>query len=112
MTRRLVIVAAVLGASIVVWLICRELPPAVRFWTTLLCVPFPALMVLQTRLGELPADVARGGLYLGSAVMLWVLAGVTALVAATGGISWAGLGLTAGHVPKQLAWAAVITVLA
>jgi membrane protease YdiL (CAAX protease family) len=102
----------VLGAAALVWLAAAELGAGVRLWTTFLLVPFPALMVLQTRLVEEPATVRRLPLYLGSALSLWVLAGVTLGVALTGGLQPAAIGLVTGDVGQQLLWAAGVILLA
>lgn len=102
----------VLGAAALVWLAAAELTAPIRLWTTFLLVPFPAIMVLQTRLVAEPATLRRLPLYLGSAVSLWVLAGVTLLVALTGGLAPVEIGLVTGDAGEQLLWAAGVTLTA
>ena len=111
MSRRIFAVATA-AATLLVWLAAHDLPDGVRFWTTVLLVPFPALMVMQARLQPDLADVRREPLYLVSALTLWLLALATLAIAIPGGIGAYQLGLFTGNIGEQLLWATAITVLA
>ena len=96
MTRRLaravtVLVLLITGA---IWLSLHGLAWPARALTTFLLAPLPALLVLQARLlDRLPPEAEREGVYVSSALSIWLLAAVAMLAASHSGLSRAELRL-------------------
>ena len=91
-------------ATAAAWLAARHLPIPARALTALLLVPLPVFMRWQARASQgAPLEqVPRTGLYLGSALLLWTLAALTAVAAQASHLGAARLGLIAPP-PAQLA---------
>lgn len=96
--------AALVLATAAAWLAARHLPIAARALTALLLVPFPVFMRWQAHATQDASleQVPRTGLYLGSALLLWTLAALTALAAQASHVGPARLGLLPPP-PAQLA---------
>ena len=98
------------GASAVAWLQLAGIPDAARFWTVILLVPMPALLIVQGRkLGEIES-LPRSEAYVSSIASLWMLALATLLVARVGGYSLADLGLLPPQAVHTAVWAGALTV--
>jgi membrane protease YdiL (CAAX protease family) len=103
---RAVEVAVVVAAAILVFGAAAELPLPARSWTAFLLAVLPAIAVAQVRgIGD-PADYPRLALYVSSAVALWVIAGITGIVARVSAIDARVLGLVALPVAPLLLWSA------
>lgn len=102
----------VLLASVAAWLALHPLPWPARAFTTLLLVPLPILLLLQARLvDQIPPDTQREGVYLSSALSIWVLAALAMLAARFSGFERADLRLVS--IPTgTLLLATALTILA
>jgi membrane protease YdiL (CAAX protease family) len=90
--KRIGMVAAVIGATIVAWLLLSTLHSAARMWAALLLVLFPAMMVRQAQeLRHMPS-LPRVPAYLSSIVSLWVLCGATLAICLLSGFDARDLG--------------------
>jgi len=96
------------AVAFLVWGAAAELPAPARLWTTALVVVLPVLMIRQASLEEQALALPRAAIYLQSGVLLWAMAGVTAVVARTSGIAPSQLGLR-GAGPLVLGGAAAAT---
>jgi membrane protease YdiL (CAAX protease family) len=106
-TRRALSALLILVAGIAAWAVARHLPTPARALTTMLLVPLPLFMRWQARESRASALlVPRSAVYLGSALLLWALASLTALAARASHLGMAELGLAGGPVPRLLAWSA------
>jgi membrane protease YdiL (CAAX protease family) len=104
--------AFVLFGAAVAWLLLHPLPWAARAFTTLLVVPLPALLMLQTRLTDaLPDETEREAVYLSSALAMWALAAAAMLAARISDFSRTDLRLVMPPTTTLLA-ATSLTVLA
>lgn len=103
-----ILLAAV--TAVVVFVFARDLGPAARIWTTVLVGVLPPLSIAQARALGAVALPARLSLYLQSAVSLWALAAITAIVARTGGITAAQLGLIVLPLADVLLWTGGLTI--
>lgn len=110
MTRNTAFIIAVAGGAIA-FVLLRELPLAARLWASLLLAPIPVAATRQlAHIGD-PESLPRIPLYLSSLVSLWMLAGVTALVAWLSGIGLADLGVVARPWAGTLLRAAGLTAI-
>ena len=94
MSRRLGRAAGLLVGVVTVgiWFSLGGLAWPARLLTTFLLGPLPALMLLQARLLDgLPLDAEREGVYVSSAVSVWILAALAMLAARHSGFSRADL---------------------
>ncbi len=118
MNRRALFGIAVALGTVAAWIACRHLPAASRTYAAFLLVPLPVFMRWQARAtGHDVEHLPRTGLYLSSALLLWILAAVTAGGAMADHLRAAQLGLMAGNPPVIAAWtvgtyAAGVAVLA
>jgi membrane protease YdiL (CAAX protease family) len=104
-------VIVILGSA-TAWILLRPLPWPARALTTVLLVPLPVLLMLQTRVAQdLPEDTEREALYLSSALSVWILAAVAMLAARASDFDRADLRLVTLPAPTLLA-ASGITILA
>ena len=107
MSRRALFGIAVALATGAAWVATRNLPWAARAFATVLLVPLPVFMRWQSRAtGDNVEQMPRTGLYLSSALLLWILAAVTAGCAMADHLSAARLGLVAPRPLALLAWTA------
>ncbi len=112
MIRRVLFGLAVALATVLAWLIGRHLPGAARALVAFLLVPLPVFIHWQTRTSAAQAERApRSALYLSSALLLWALAAITAVVSARSHVSGATLGFVA-LAPGRLALWTVLTLVA
>lgn len=110
--KHLALAALVLVGAAAAWLLLHSLPWPARLFTTILLVPLPAVLVLQTRIAqELKDDADREAVYLSSALSVWVLAALAMLAARASDFSRADLRLVALPLPSLLL-ASGLTVLA
>ncbi len=108
MIRRALFGLVVAAATVVAWLAARHLPVPVRALTTFLLVPLPVFIHWQTAASAQHARAApRSALYLSSALLLWVLAALTAFGARWGHISAQTLGFVPLPPGKLALWTAV-----
>ena len=113
MNRRLGRALGLLAVVIMIgiWLALHRLEWPTRLMTAVLLGPLPILGVLQARLlDELPAEAERHGVYLSSAVSIWVLAVLAMAAARYGGLSRAELGITTLPLPELLGAAGLTTL--
>jgi membrane protease YdiL (CAAX protease family) len=95
--------------AVLVFLFVHDLEPGARVWTTLLVAVLPPLSIAQARLLDDVALPPRSSLYLQSAASLWALAAITAIIAVTGDITAAQLGLTPLPLVEVLVWTGGLT---
>ncbi len=109
---------AVALATVAAWVATRHVPTASRLFASLLLVPLPVFMRWQARAtGDDVEHLPRTGLYLSSALLLWLLAGLTAGCAMADHLRATQLGLVTWHPVAIAAWtvgtyAAGVAVLA
>lgn len=96
----------VIAAAILVFGAAAELPTPARLWTAILLALLPAVAVAQVRAIGDPGQYPRLSLYLSSAVVLWVIAGITGIVARMSAIDARVLGLTRLPLGALLLWSA------
>ena len=93
---RRVLIALVVVGTAAGWLLLRELPWPARAYTVFLLVPLPAVLLAQARLiRDLPEDAEREGIYVSSAVSVWVLAAFAMVAARSSGMTRSDLRLEA-----------------
>jgi uncharacterized protein len=111
MPRRLGITLFVL-VLVVAWLASAEVPPPMRLLTVFLLVVLPAMMLVQKGMAtEVPEGIGRLSVYLSSAGMLWVLAGITIVAVITSRAPLDGIGLVMPSAAALVGWSAVLTVV-
>jgi CAAX protease family protein len=113
MNRR-VMVAALLAATIIVWIVVGSLPWPARALTVFLLVPLPLVSIIQTKSlshllervvpGETGTELARLPVYVTSGITLWLLAIVTMLAASYGGFTARLTGLVPVAPRAFVAW--------
>jgi membrane protease YdiL (CAAX protease family) len=82
------LVALLIGATVVVWLLLDSLAWPARALTTFLVAPLPALTLLQARLvRRIPEDAEREAIYVSSAASIWILAALAMLASRFSGFS-------------------------
>lgn len=98
------------AAAILVWTQAAALPVPARAWLAVLLAALPVLMVLQARQLDEIAELPRRAAYTSSMASLWVLAGLTAVIAWASRMTTAELGLAATTLPALIEWTVVLTV--
>ncbi len=94
-----------------IWLALDGLAWPARAITTFLLAPLPALLLLQARLlDELPPETEREGVYLSSAISIWVLAALAMLAARYSGLTRADLRIVPISLPLLLGAAGLTTL--
>ena len=110
--KRIAMLAAITGATIVAWLLLSSLHPAARVWAALLLVLFPAMMVRQAyELRHMPA-LPRVPAYFSSIISLWVLCGATLAMCLMSGLDARDLGIRDASVLRIASTSIVITAAA
>lgn len=106
--------ALALGVGVVtvaIWLLLDGLAWPARSFTTFLLGPLPALLLLQARLADrIPGESEREGIYLSSAISVWILAGLSMLTARHSGFTRADLRLVELPVDSLLLATALTTL--
>jgi membrane protease YdiL (CAAX protease family) len=94
----------------VAWLNTGALPVPARAWTAILLVALPALMIVQARQLRQLGDLPRTAAYVSSIASLWLLAGISVLVAHYSGMTLADLGFHPAPLLRTVAWTALLTL--
>jgi membrane protease YdiL (CAAX protease family) len=89
--------------------ITRGVPQPAGVWAVCLLVLLPAAMALQTRFITDPAALPRQSIYLSSLLSLWLLAGITIIIAWRSGMQPKDVGIIGMSLPMLLAWTAGCT---
>ena len=109
-------IAVALG-TVAAWVATIHVPTFSRIFAAFLLVPLPVFMRWQTRAGgDAVEQLPRTGLYLSSALLLWLLGALTAGCVIADHLRATQLGLTTSHPAAIAAWtvgtyAAGVTVL-
>lgn len=102
--------AVLAGAAGLAWVQLSGVPGAARFWTVILLVPLPAIMIAQGRKLQELESLPRTEAYISSIASLWLLALATFGVAHVSGYSIAQLGLRPLDASRTVVWGAAMTL--
>jgi uncharacterized protein len=96
-------------AAVLVWLQSPELSWPARAWLAMLLGPLPVLTIMQAQQIATLDELPRRAAYISSMLSLWVLAALTMIAAALGGVAPAQLGLNALPLWQTAGWTVLLT---
>lgn len=109
--RRLPVISLAVIVAAGVWVVAAGLPLAARFWLVFLLAVLPFVLVAQATVLDSVDDLEPESIYLSSAMSLWILGSVTAVVLWASGIEAHQIGLRPLPVITTSAWAAGVTAV-